>query len=271
MKRRTSLIAMASIVMSAAIASHGCTNSQSNSQNSSTNASNPKVLTLMTSPDYPPFEFYSTASGQQEIVGFDIEIAKYITKELGYELKVEGADFNGLIPALQSKRADFVMAGLTATEERRKSIDFSTEYFYLKEAIVALKGSNLVKPDDLAGKKVVVLLGSIQETTAKEIAKKQKGMTVTSLNKATEVIEEIKAKRADAAIIEDTVAKGFISANPNLEYNVIPPTGPTGVAIGFPKNSPLVSEFNTVLEKMKTSGEIERLAAEWFAKSEKTK
>ena len=79
-----------------------------------------KTLTLATSPDYPPYEFKDTAVSGNEIIGFDIDIAKYITKELGYELKVIGMDFNGLIPALQAKRADFVMAGMTPTAERKK-------------------------------------------------------------------------------------------------------------------------------------------------------
>src|SRR4028119_841505 len=65
-----------------------------------------KTLILATSPDYPPYEFKDTAVSGNEIIGFDIDIAKYITKELGYQLKVIGMDFNGLIPALQAGRAD---------------------------------------------------------------------------------------------------------------------------------------------------------------------
>lgn len=57
-------------------------------------------LVMVTSADYPPYEFRNTASGSDEIIGFDVDIAKYITKELGYQLEVKDTDFNGLIPAL---------------------------------------------------------------------------------------------------------------------------------------------------------------------------
>ena len=83
--------------------------------------SNEKVV-MVTSADYPPYEFRDTASGNNDIIGFDVDIAKYITKELGLELSITDTDFNGIIPALQSKRADFAMAGMTPTAERKKML-----------------------------------------------------------------------------------------------------------------------------------------------------
>lgn len=144
-----------------------------------------KTLTLATSPDYPPYEFKDTAVSGNEIIGFDIDIAKYITKELGYELKVIGMDFNGLIPALQAKRADFVMAGMTPTAERKKNVDFSDLYYEAKNTIVANKESNLTKPEDLTGKKVGVQLGSIQQ----EAVKKMAGVQAIPLNKIPDIIK----------------------------------------------------------------------------------
>jgi len=63
---------------------------------------------MITSPDYPPFEYYDQG-GERKIVGFDIDIANYIAKELGFKLEVMDSDFSGLIPALQANRADFAM------------------------------------------------------------------------------------------------------------------------------------------------------------------
>ena len=123
---------------------------------------------MVTSADYPPYEFRDTATGKNEIIGFDIDIAKYITKELGFELEISDTDFNGIIPALQSRRADFAMAGMTPTEERQKNVDFSDIYYEAKNTIVALKGSKLNSPEDLAGKNVGVQLGSTQEKAAKK-------------------------------------------------------------------------------------------------------
>ncbi len=226
-----------------------------------------KTLVMITSPDYPPYEYYDTAGGGRKIVGFDIDIAHYIAKELGFELKIQESDFNGLIPALQAKRADFVMAGMTPTEERQKNVDFSTIYYDAKDTIVAPKGSNLTRPEALAGKRVGVQLGSIQEGNAKKMAEKVKGIQLKQLNKIPEIIQELKSKRIDAAIIEDTVAKGFTQANPELEFHLVASEGPSGSAIAFPKGSDRVAAFNQVLERMKQNGELKRLAEKWFASS----
>ena len=227
--------------------------------------SNPEKLTMVTSADYPPYEFRDTASGKDEIIGFDIDIAKRIAEELNFELEIRDTDFNGIIPALQSRRADFAMAGMTPTEERKKNVDFSEIYYEAKNTIVSQTGSNLKKPEDLAGKKVGVQLGSIQEKEAGKIAEKVKGVTVKPLNKTSELIQEIKANRIDAAIIEDTIAKGFVASNPDLEFNTLPnPEEAAGSAIAFPKGSELVDDFNRVLKEMKDSGEIDKLVTKLF-------
>lgn len=224
-------------------------------------------LVMVTSADYPPYEFRDTASGKGDIIGFDVDIAKYITNQLGYDLEIKDTDFSGIIPALQSGRADFAMAGMTPTEERKKNVDFSEIYYEAKNTIVTRKGSNLKTPEDLAGKKVGVQLGSTQEKTAKEF----KNVQLVALNKTGDLVQEVKARRIDAAVIEDTIARGFIANNPDLEFNTIPSSGEeAGSAIAFPKNSRLVADFNRVLAEMKQSGEIERLIKKWFENQGKT-
>lgn len=225
-----------------------------------------KKLVMATSADYRPYEYRDTAGGNNEIIGFDVDIAKYITKQLNYTLEISDMDFNGLLPALQAKRVDFVMAGMTPTEERKQSVEFTDIYFEAKNTIIAPKGSNLIKVENLVGKQVGVQLGSIQESEMKETAEKVKGINLKPLNKIGDLIQEIKSKRLDAAIVEDTVAKGYVAANPDLEFNVIPSEGPSGSAIAFPKGSPLVKPFNDVLKQMKESGEIETLVKKWFDK-----
>lgn len=217
-------------------------------------------LTMVTSADYPPYEFRDTATGKNEIIGFDVDIAKNIAQELGIELEIKDTDFNGIIPALQSGRADFAMAGMTPTAERKKNVAFSDIYYEAKNTIVAKKGSKLTKPEDLAGKNVGVMLGSTQEEAAKEF----KNVKLKSLNRTSEIIQEVKAGRIEGAILEDTVAQGFVGSNPDLEFNTIPNVGEAGSAIAFPKGSNRVADFNRVLAQMKQSGEIENLVKKWF-------
>ena len=80
-------------------------------------------IVLGTSADYPPYEFHETINGVDTIVGFDIEIAKVIAKELGVELEIKDMSFDGLLAALQSGTVDMVIAGMSATPERQKSVD----------------------------------------------------------------------------------------------------------------------------------------------------
>jgi arginine/lysine/histidine transporter system substrate-binding protein len=227
-------------------------------------------LTMITSPDYPPYEFYDTKGSDRQIVGFDIDIANTLAQRLGFKLQIMESDFNGLIPALQANRADFVMAGMTPTPERQKNVDFSIIYYEAKDTIVAPKTSNIKQPQDLQGKTVGVQLGTIQEQNAKKIAAKFSGIQLKQLNRVPEAIQEIKSGRIDAAIVEDTVARGFAQANPELEFNVIPSEEGSGSAIAFPKGSPLVVPFNKVLQEMRDNGELEKLATKWFSQTTTT-
>lgn len=275
MKKRTSILSLAFTSLLAAAVLAGCgTGSQPPAQpqagqgQDQGQAAQPgtgkKTLIMATSADYKPYEFHDLTSGKDEIVGFDVDIAKYIGKELGFEVQITDMNFDGLIPALQTKRADFVMAGMTPTDERKRNVDFSEIYYDAKNSIVSKKESNLTKPEQLAGKKVAVQLGSIQESAAKELAKTVNGMQITSLNKTGEIVEEVKTGRVDAAIMEDTVAKGFVENNPGLQFTVIESNETNGSAIAFPKGSEHVEAFNKVIKQMQENGEMDKLIKKWF-------
>ncbi|WP_114571640.1 transporter substrate-binding domain-containing protein [Exiguobacterium flavidum] len=223
-----------------------------------------KVLTMGTSADYFPFEFIDTAKGD-EIVGFDVEIAKKVTKELGYELKIEDMEFGSLLGALSAGRVDFVMAGMTPTEERQKNADFTDIYFESKN-LVMTKDQAIASVDELKGKKIGVQLGSIQEGLAKD---KFKDSEAVALNKIPEIIQELKTGRIDALIIEDAVAVKYMEQDSSLKTYQIEEDGPTGSAVAFKKGDKMRDEFNAELKKMIDSGEIEKLAQEWFQKEAK--
>lgn len=225
----------------------------------------PATLTMATSADYKPFEFHDTSSGEDKIVGFDVDIAERLAQELGFKLQITDMDFNGLIPALQSKRADFVMAGMTPTPERQKSVDFSQTYYISRNTIIAKKDKNLTTLTSLKGKVVGSQLGSTQE----EFVKKIPGVKSETRNRVPDLIQEIKANRLDAAIVEETIVRGYISAYPDLAFTVLE-TGEGGYAIAFPKGSNLVAPFNKVLATMQKDGSLERLAKKWFEDQGKT-
>ncbi|TLS36397.1 transporter substrate-binding domain-containing protein [Pseudalkalibacillus caeni] len=235
---------------------------ESAGDNGSSDGEAKKTLVMGTSADYPPYEYIDTAQGE-DIIGFDIDIAKYITNELGYELKIENMDFNGLIPALNTEKVDFVMAGMTPKPERKKNADFSEIYYTAQQLIMTTKGSGIEKIEDLDGKKVGVQLGSIQEGEAEKI-KEKVDIEVVKLNKIPEIIQELKSGRIDALIIEDAVAYEFIEKNEDLTSFVLSADAEAGSAVAFPKGSDLVEDFNSELAKMKENGKLDELVEKWF-------
>ncbi|WP_026676843.1 ABC transporter substrate-binding protein/permease [Fictibacillus gelatini] len=231
---------------------------------------NKKTLVMATSADYPPYEFIDTAKGNKEITGFDIDIARKITDKLGYKLVVKDMDFNGLIPALNAGRADFVMAGMTANEERKKVVDFSDTYYAAKQLIVT-NNPKIKTIDDLKGRTVGVQLGSIQEGIAKDLSKKVKIKKIEKRNKIPDLVQEMFSGRFDAAVIEDGPAIEFLNKYSQLNGFPIPGVKAEGSAIAFPKGSPLVEAFNNELKEMKANGEIEKLRKKWFEPRKKAK
>ena len=167
-----------------------------------------KVLKMGTSADYPPFEYIDTAKGTGEM-RIDVDIAKAITEKLGYGLKIQDMDFGGLISALQNGQDDFATSAMTATEKRKKSVDFSDIYYTSKHIIVSKKDSGIQSVEDLKGK-------NSRCTNRFYSRRKSKGncertdIKVDNRNRIPELIQEIKAGRMDAAIIEDTVAEGYL-------------------------------------------------------------
>jgi arginine/lysine/histidine transporter system substrate-binding protein len=227
-----------------------------------------KVLTMGTSADYPPFEFINTEKSK-DIVGFDVDLAKAIATKLGYEVKVKDIDFSGLIQSLKSGQVDFVLAGMTPTEKRKKNVDFSDIYYTAQHMIVSKKDSGINKLEDLKGKTVGVQLGSIQEGKAKEINKTVQ-IKIENRDRIPDIIQEIKAGRFDAAIIEDTVAKGYFEKESDLKgFTISDNPDEAGSAIAFPKNSDLTEKFNNELKKMKENGELDQLIVKWFGGEQK--
>lgn len=260
MKKLFSIMCML-VLFAGVLAACGTSKEESGNGSEGSGGEEKKVLTMGTSAEYPPFEYIDTAKSD-EIIGIDVDIAKAVADKLGYEFKITDMDFAGLIQALQSGQVDFVLAAMSATEERKQSVDFSEIYYTSKHMIVSKKGSGIESVEDLAGKAVGTQLGSIQESKAKELAE-EVDMKLDTRNRIPELIQEIKAGRFDAVIIEDTVASGYFEKDKDLDgFTVEDADG--GYAIAFPKDSELTDEFNTALQELIDSGEIDEIIKKWF-------
>ncbi len=227
----------------------------------------PNTLILAMSPDYPPYEFVIIGEGgSQEFAGFDIEIAKIIAADLGYELEIVSIDFDGLLPAMQAGQADMVLSGMNPTEERLQAVDFSMIYYAADHAMVvrAADAATLTNDEAFTGRSI----GAQTGTTLEEIAtgmNETYGCNVVSLKQVPTLIMELKTANVDGVIMEKPVADSYVAQNPDLAiaYTVANPEN--GVAVAVPKNSPaLIEAINKTLERIIADGTIDRLFNEAF-------
>lgn len=219
-----------------------------------------KKLVLGTSAEFAPYEFHKTIDGQDQIVGFDISIAKRIAEDMGAELVIEDMAFDSLLSALQSGRVDFVISGMTPTEERRRSIDFSDNY-YKAQQVMMVRAEDKDKyrtMRDFENEKISVQKGSIQE----EIGLTIPGAQLTSLDKIPDIILQLQTKRVNAVIVEDTVAQGYLNSETVLS-EAVPENSESQAAIGIKKgNVELLNAVNESLAGMKSEGAIDEMVKE---------
>ena len=220
-------------------------------------------LVVGTSADYPPYEFHAIKDGKDEIVGFDIDIAKEVAKDLGVELEVKDMDFDGLLVALQAGKVDMVFAGMTPTDERKENADFSDIYYTATHRFILRSGEegSVKSFDDLKGKKIGVQKGSIQEGIAKD---NFDAANIKSLAKVTDLVLDLKNNKVDAILIEEGVAKINCDKNKDIavsDFVVKDEDG--GAAIALKKGSTeLQTEVNKTISKLKEEDKITKFVSD---------
>ena len=234
---------------------------------------NGKII-LGTSADYPPYEFHALIDGKDTIVGFDISIAEEIAKDLGVQLEIKDMNFDGLLAALVSGNVDFVISGMTPTEERKQNVDFSDIYYeavhgaVIRKADVAKYGSN---PASLKNVMIGAQKGAIQVGIAKEQIKGVTGAAldnnhpqIKELGTLPDLIMEVKNNKIEAVIAELPVAKAYVAANPDLvlaDFTFQDTEG--GSAIALKKgNADLVAAINATIARLVAEDKITTFVGE---------
>ena len=163
------------------------------------------TLTMATNAEFKPFEYLEG----EEIVGSDIDMAKAIAEYLGYKLEITNIDFDAALTGAATGKYDMAVAGITATDERRKSMNFSNNYFKASQSIIVTADSDIKGKDDLAGKVI-----ACQEGTTGEQYLLDEGYEIQSFKTASEAVASLKAGKASAVIVDNAVAKA-LSAEQN--------------------------------------------------------
>ncbi len=228
-----------------------------------------KVLKVATSATREPFCY---VDANRKITGHDGELARRIASKLNRPIEFVDMKFSALIPALQSGKADLIIAGMTATPERMKSVNFSQSYFqnsqviltkrsFEKESETVASSLKLKSHNDLVGKNIGVLLGSIHDTYA---LKKYPNSKILQYKSPSDLLVAVKSGKVDAAIFTSETVKEIIRTDKELKI-----LGDTlftvPIAMGFNKtNDALKEKFNSFLRQVKADGTFNDMVSRWM-------
>lgn len=214
-------------------------------------------IVLATSPDFAPYEFLDhTKTGQEAIVGADIELAKYIAAELGVKLEIKAMDFSAVIGAVQQGSADMAISGLAYKPERAEAMDLSEGYNrggYQGILVRAAEADKYTKAEDFAGKVVAVQNGSLQHTLLTEQIPAAVPQLISSINDGIMMLIEGKVDALGmSGAPGDQYAKNYDAiVMSEYHYDYVS----EGTRVGLMKNSPeLLAKINEIIATVEDEG-----------------
>lgn len=200
--------------------------------------------------------------------GIDVEIAYAIAQKLGLKLEIDDMDFSAAVNAPAQGKADFCMAGLTVTDERKKNLDFSTPYANSVQVVIAYKNSGIEKIADLAKDKMI---GTQEGTTGYlycSASVKDGGYGekhVIAYDSGATAVQALMSKKVDAVVIDKVPAEEFVKKNPSL---TILPAAFTDedYAIAVKKgNSKLLKQINAALKELTADGTVKSIVDKYIS------
>ena len=220
------------------------------------------TLKMITEATFPPYEFLRG----QEIVGIDVEICRAVAEKLGRPFQAETVDFDSVIPAVISGKADLAAAGITVTEDRKQNVDFSIPYVKTGIVVIYKKSSPFKDVAQLKGKKIGVQGGTTSETYTLEQLKQEPERT----RSPAEAVAGLKAGRVDFVIADIDPAKNCVKGEADLALSDFITSEEYAVAIkkGQPE---LLKVLNETIAELKKNGKLEKWIAEFTAESDKLK
>ena len=222
---------------------------------------NGKTLRLAVNAPFAPFEF---TSAEGELQGLDIDIVKRLAEKLGFKMDISDMAFDGLVGALNSGRADFVISGISPTTERLKILDSTVSYFYPTISLTFLQGKEYPTVESLKGKKVGTIFGTTYETQAQAWEGIEE---VIAFNAGADVVNALLSFRIDAAVLDGCHAAEFVKVHPDKLTLALLPIEidiEDSFAILFPKGSPYRDPINAALTEMLKAGEVDALIEKWL-------
>ena len=219
------------------------------------------VLIMGTNANFPPYEFYE----DNVIVGIDAEIAAALADKLGMELVIDDMDFGAIITAVTTGKAHIGMAGMTVTEERLQSVNFSISYATGIQAVIVKEGSPIASVDDLYAEGAAYVIGVQESTTGDIYCTDDFGEeAVLKYKNGADAVAALLAGKVDCVIIDNEPAKAFIAANDGLvlldtQYAV----EDYAIAVAL-ENTELLDKINAALEELIADGTVAQIVEKYI-------
>jgi polar amino acid transport system substrate-binding protein len=233
---------------------------ESKTTDTSTTETATQVLSVGTNAEFPPFEYVDDAGNTD---GFDVALIKAIGEKLGMEVEIQNMEFASLITSIGSK-TDVAIAGMTITEERAKSVNFSDAYYEAEQYVITLTDSDIASADDLVGKNIGVQLGTTGDFIAEEI----KDVKISEYNKAIDAVNDLINGRVDCVIIDKNPAlvfadkfTGQITAKEGTGFDFAIES--YGIAVNK-DNEKLLEQINGALKELKEDGTYDELVKKYI-------
>ncbi len=216
-----------------------------------------KHYVIGTDTTFAPFEMRDPKTG--EMVGIDMDLIRAIAKDQGFTIDIKSLGFDAAVQALKAGQVDAVMAGMSITDERKKTLDFTDGYFESGLQVAVAEGSSIASLDDLKGKKVAVKNGTAGADYAKSIAA-QYGFTTTSFSDTSNMINDVKVGNSAAFIDDYPVVLYGIQQGSGMQVVGDKVKGNSyGVAVTKGQHPELVQAFNIGLNNLKASGQYQTI------------
>ena len=222
-------------------------------------------LTVATSPDYAPYEFYAIgADGSAQLAGFDIELIKYVAKHLELELEIIPMDFDGVLLELANGSVDLGVAGISPDPARAESMDFSDIYYEGGQAFITVKDKAGMFSDLASLNNPNVSVGAQNGTIQMDLAQQYSPKSdIVTLTKATDIIAELVSGKLDGGYVEYDVAVAYQANYPDLHIVCEVPYEVEGNAIGVKKgNEALLKGVNEAIAACIKDGSFSKYVAD---------
>lgn len=211
---------------------------------------------------FPPMGFLND---QNELVGFDIDVARAVFEKLGMQVEFLAIDWNAKEQELNTKKVDCLWNGYTITDERKEKVNFSDPYMKNAQVVVVKKESGYASLGDLAGKKLALQSGSSAADALNQAAELKASLGgINEFGDNMKAFMDLEAGMSDAVLLDQVVADYYIKTN-NKDWVVLDDKlALEEYGVGFRKDDPLRDKVNDTLKELAADGTLAKISTEWF-------